>query len=283
MRTSRLLLAALAPLVLAQDARADEAATAWPRAIIDRPLTLPKGLVALQGDLATPTSSFFDPALIRVGVGYGINDDLELNFAAYSFNTDDAGHGAIDAGLGYKLLRGAAGGKLEVIARAQVGYHLSNDGDLDPIGLGVHVQYNVTPKIAIISGAPGTLYSPQLSIGVVDPKLTTFSLPIGIGFQATPELFIEADTQLATFTISHPDSLDPGNQFIFDKLTPLSLTAFYNAVPALDLYANLAIANLTPPDGVDVGDTMSVGVGVRYYIGDAVKATAAVAPTGGAM
>ncbi|CAN5917070.1 hypothetical protein BH11MYX2_BH11MYX2_23930 [soil metagenome] len=261
----------------APDGDASAETLAWPRSIIDRPLTLPKGLLSLQGDLATSTSSFFDPALIRLGVGYGITDDFELNFAAYSFATSDAGKGSIDGGLGYKLIRGGAGGKLDLTARAQIGYHLGGGGDLNPIGLGVHVRYKVTPKIALISGNPGTFGSPQLSVGIVDPKFTTLTLPIGVGFQATPELFVEADTAIATFTITHPDGIDPGNAFIFDKSTPLSVTAFYNAMPALDLYVNLSIGNLTPPTGVNVGDTTSIGIGARYYIGDAVKGGAMMA------
>lgn len=250
----------------------------WPRAIINRPLTLPKGLLQVGADVLTSTSSFFDPAGIRALVGYGITDDFELDFAAYSFSSDDAGKGRLAADLGYKLVRGAAGGKLEVIARANIGYDLAEDaaGDalgVTPLGLGAHVQYNVTPKIAIISGLPG---AEQLTIGLKDVHPIVLALPVGVGFQATPELFIEADTVLADLVLSDDDT-GAESTYIFSDSTPLQLTASYNAMPALDVYATLGL-DVTPPDGTDLGDTVFVGVGARYYVGDAVKATAAAPP-----
>ncbi|HEY4175799.1 MAG TPA: hypothetical protein VGM90_03160 [Kofleriaceae bacterium] len=242
---------------------------AWPREIINRPLTLPKGLLQVGGDLLTSTKHFFDPAVIRVLAGYGITDDFEINFGAYQFSSKDAGKGNIGLNAGYKLLRGAAGGKLEVIARVDAGYSLGENakGDhyLTPLGIGAHVQYNATPKIAIISGVPG---ASQLQIGLDTVHPITFGIPIGVGFQATPELFLEVDTKLANLVISD-DSTGEKSTFIFSDTTPLSLTATYNAMPALDIYGAIAF-DATPPAG-GVGDTLVVGAGVRYYIGPAVK------------
>jgi hypothetical protein len=235
----------------------------WPRAVIARPLTLPGGVFMAGVDIVNYTSSFFDPALIRVLVGYGITDDIELAFASYAFPTSGVGDGSIGVGLGYKLARGAMDGKLEAIARAQIGYGLAASVDLTtgetsgavtPLGLGVHVQYNVSDKLALIT--PGN----QLTIGL-DPNFVTFSIPVGVGFQATPELYVQLDTNLATINIK-----DSATAVIFADTTPLALTATYNVMPALDVLAGIAL-DVTPPDPLGVGDTFAILLGARYYGG----------------
>lgn len=249
----------------AAPAPGDAPASRYPSNIIDRVLTYPKGVIAVGLDVQTNTSTFFDPANLRVLGGYGITDDLEINFGAYAFPTNDAGKGSIDLNAGYKLLRGAAGGKLEMIGRVQTGYSLANEG-LNPLLLGAHVQYNVTPKIAIIT--PGQ----QLSIALDgDNKAVFFALPVSVGVQIMPKLYAQLDTTLASFKIANSE-----NAFIFGDTTPIAITGFYTPMPNLDVFAGFAL-NLTPPDKVDamtmmtssvsVSDTFGILVGARYYIG----------------
>src|SRR5688500_4824451 len=69
-------------------APAEEAPAAtgrWARDIISRVLTYPKGLAVVGVDVFNMTSFFFEPALIKIGGGYGITDDFELNYASYNF------------------------------------------------------------------------------------------------------------------------------------------------------------------------------------------------------
>lgn len=234
----------------------EPAPSRYPRSVIDRPLTYPSGLAAVGFDVGSPTKNFADPATVRILAGYGITDDFEVNFGHYSFPTNDAGKGSLDAGLGYKLLRGAAGGKLEVIARAQTGYSLLAKG-MNPLLLGAQLQYNVTPKIAVYT--PGG----QLSIALAgEVKPVTFGLPVGAAFQATKTVWLQLDTTLATFNISKS-----ANSYIFDKATPLSLTGIFNVMPELDVLAGVGSTNLTPGDAGKVSDTFAVMVGARYYIG----------------
>lgn len=231
----------------------------WPRSVILRPLTLPAGVFMVGADVVNFTSSFFDPALIRVLVGYGITDDIELAFAHYAFPTSDIGQGAIAAGLGFKLARGAMGGKLEAIARAEIGYDLAasvdlttgdTEGAVSPLGLGVHVRYLVNDKIALYT--PGN----QLTIGL-DPNFIALNIPIGVGFQATPELFVALETNIATIDIK-----DSATAVIFSDTTPLQLTATYNAMPALDVLVGVATDLTNEP-----GDTLAILIGARYYGG----------------
>jgi len=245
-------------------ASAEPPASRYPRDVMSRPLTYPAGLGALGFDLSSTTSSLADPATVRLLGGYGITDDFEVNFGHYAFATDDAGNGTFDLGLGYKVLRGAAGGKLEVIGRVQSGYSLAADG-FNPLLVGLHAQYNFTPKIAVIT--PGG----QLAVGLEgDDKPVTFGVPIAFAVQPTPTVYVQLDTTLATLKIANAS-----NTFLFSDSTPLALTAYVNAMPQIDLFAGVS-ANLTPADTVagdgtavktDVADTVGVLVGARYYLG----------------
>jgi len=205
----------------------------------------------VDAEIANNVNNFFDPAAIRIGVGYGITDDIELGLASYAFPTSDAGKGDIHGNIGYKLVRGASGGKLEAIARLDLGYNLLAEG-LDPLGLGVQVQYNVTDKIAVFT--PGS----QLHIGLESPNTIDFNLPVGVGLQATPELFAYLQTTL--FTLGIKDASD--STFIFADTTPLEIGAIYNAMQALDVFAALDMDLTNSP-----GDTLTILVGARYYGG----------------
>lgn len=234
-----------------------EPSSRYPRAVIARPLTLPAGVAMLGADLTGNNDlSAMGSAPI---VGYGVTDDLEIQvpyaFAAREFEAK----GSLDIDAGYKLLRGAMDGKLEVIARVRGGYNLLTRS-ANPLRVGVHVQYNLTDAFAIISGFPGTQ---QLSIALSDggvmggARPIDLSLPISFGYQATPVLYFQLDTRLARLDIHNA-----GNAFLFADTTPAALTAIYNVVHALDIQASIATDLSNSP-----GDALSFLVGARYYAG----------------
>jgi hypothetical protein len=232
-------------------------AVRYPRAVIERPLTLPAGVAMLGADLTSNND------LTAMGgapiIGYGITDDLEIQ-VPYAFATREfEAKGSLNFDVGYKLLRGAAGGKLEVIARARTGYSFLARA-ANPLMVGVHVQYNLTDRLAVISGFPGTQ---QLSIALSDggvmgaPRPIDLSLPLSVGYQATPLLYFQLDTRLARLDLS-----SSSNAFIGADTTPVALTAVYNVLPALDVQAAIATDLSNSP-----GDAVSFLVGARYYAG----------------
>lgn len=229
----------------------------YPRAVIERPLTLPSGVAMLGADVTSNNDlSAMGGAPI---IGYGITDDLEIQ-VPYAFATREfEAKGSLNFDVGYKLLRGAADGKLEVIARARTGYNFLTKA-ANPLMVGVHVQYNITDKIAVISGFPSTQ---QLSIALSDggvmgaPRPIDLSLPLSVGFQATPLLYFQLDTKLARFNLS-----DSSNAFIGADTTPIALTAVYNVVHAIDVQAAIATDLSNSP-----GDALSFLIGARYYAG----------------
>ncbi|HZJ65437.1 MAG TPA: hypothetical protein VFD36_18130 [Kofleriaceae bacterium] len=230
-------------------------AARYPRSVIARPLTLPAGLAMLGAD-ASANHDFSSMGGAPI-VGYGFTDDIEIQIP-YAFATKDFEiKGTLNADIGYKLLRGAADGKLEAIARVRGGYNLL-DSAAAPLMLGVHVQYNITDTIAVISGTPG---SQQLRISLADDAAMTrpidLSLPLGVGYQPTEQFYLQLDTKLVQL-----DLKDSANVAIFADATPVALTLVYNALPALDVQAVLSTDLTNSP-----GDALSFLIGARYYAG----------------
>jgi hypothetical protein len=223
--------------------------------VFARTLTLPSGIAMLGADMgANHDFSALGAAPI---VGYGITDDFEIQ-VPYAFAAKELeAKGSLNLDAGYKLLRGAAGGKLEAIARIRGGYDLLAEA-ATPLMIGVHVQYSVTDKLALISGTPG---AQQLRIGLAEDATMVrpidFSLPFAVGYQVTPALYLQLDTKLAQFDIK-----DSANVFIGADATPVLLTAVYNVVPALDVQAAVGTDFSNEP-----GDTLTFLLGARYYAG----------------
>ena len=244
--------------LLVSSARADEAEapTRWPRAVIARPLTVPQGVAQLGADVIG--NHDLSAISARLVAGYGLSEKLEVTgYYLYALEEFEA-KGDLDLNVGYAALRGAAGGKLEVVPRLQAGYSFLAEA-MRPLALGAQVQYNVTDQLAIIT--PGGQLSVALEEDAAMATPVTLSLPVAVGFQATPALYAQVDTSLATLDIS-----DSANAFLFADSTPLALTLIYNAIPALDVSAGIGV-NLTPAEPLGVGDTLGFLVGARYYAG----------------
>lgn len=242
----------------------------YPGEVINRPLTLPRGLLLAGGDvvafntvtvdLTNGTTSSSLGMSADIALGYGVTDDLEVNTITptYAFGVKDFEiKGSFDVGIGYKLLRGAAGGKLELIARAVLGYDTLGEA-LRPLRVGVQAQYNVTPKICIVSHDIG-VGNAGLSFALDgDPKPIFGTLPIGVGFQATPQIYIELDTSvLTTLELSNSATVSIAD------ITPVALTLVYNTMARhLDVLAYAGFGDVQ-----NAGDTYNFGIGARYYAG----------------
>ena len=225
----------------------------YPRAVIARPLTLPGGLVVAGGDVVADHD--FGTLSGNPIAGFGVTDDLEV-LLAYAFTAKELeAKGSVNADVGYQLLRGAAGGKLELIARVRGGYNVLEEAT-NPVMIGLHAQYNLTDAVAVISGVPGTQ---QLRIAVEDTDgmmPIDLSAPIGLGVQASGTLYFQLDTKLAQL-----DLHESNTAVIGADTTPVSFTAVCNALPALDVQAAIAT------DLNDAGDALTFLVGARYYAG----------------
>lgn len=236
----------------AEEPAAEPAASRYPRTVFLRPLTLPAGLVMAGADFIA--NKDFKSILGAPILGYGITDKLEVQVPYVFALREFEAKGILDVDAGFVLLRGAVGGRLEVVARVRGGYNLLLE-EARPLFIGAHAAFNLTDKIVLISGIPS---QQQFKITLSgDVKPIDFSLPIGIGVQVNPLLFLQLDTKLAQIKIS-----DSANAFIGSDTTPVSLTATYNAIPRLDVLANVFTDLSNTP-----GDSLLFLLGVRYYAG----------------
>jgi hypothetical protein len=225
----------------------DTGEPAWPQEIIMRPLTLPKGSWAAGTDLAAHKS--FDIVGDALVVGYGITDELEVG-VSYGFALRDfeaKGDVALDAG--YAVFRGD---EIELIARASFGYSLLGE-DLLPIGLGVQGQYtHDSGKFAVVMPAD------HLSIGIAgDMAPIDFQLPIGVGFQATPNIYAEVTTVLFNLGLSNS-----ANAFFGADVVPVEAGVFFSPNNTMDIGVGVSTDVKNDP-----GDNLFLFAGFRYYGG----------------
>ncbi len=270
---------------------------AGPTRMIDRPFSLREGGMAAYGsiDIVHLASEMTEASQyqMRVAGAYGISKDLSVG-AEYGFpfagdGTDKTtGRGPLHL---YGLFSLTQDDSLTVAVVAAFQANLAGAFDAmsgDPVttkafSAGFDVRYKVTPDVAVFSGSPfgpavpGTLAGLQIaglpargtqqhfSMSLEDNGPVLFDVPVGVGFQATPELFAYLDTVLASIAISESPYRELSGQtkttvfFGGDDLKyPLHLGAFY----ALDKNIDLGGALLTNLDAV--GDLYVVSLAARW-------------------
>lgn len=255
-----------------------ETAPGWSRSQIDRPLTVQKGKIGAFADLYIAhlsitilgmTTSATSEGL-GVGAGYGLTDKIEVG-GSYAFALHDFEiKGPLTLYGAFAFLHSD---KLDVGASADLTVDLSPDDATETIHAGLAARYKITPKMAVFTGQPnkiggttalGSLAAPgplgqHLTLGLNDGAAKTFSLPVGFGFQATPELFAYLNTNLFNLTLSDvPDGASRFNSIA--DATPLSVGALFSVNKNIDAAVNLGFLDVQ-----HAGDFYLITVGARYY------------------
>jgi hypothetical protein len=230
----------------------------------DRALTTPEGQIDLHGGLpinvltVTDTTGMATSSTsegLALGVAYGFNAKTEVGFD-YTIGLSP---GTIK---GPATLHGAyslAHGKLDFAAAAALGIDFYDTVDsvtmttssqtAASLQLGAWVRYHATPTLSIFSGLPGTpnasaslsrlafalpVLSYQVQIGLGDRGATSITLPIGLGYQASPKLYAFASVNLANIRIANTS-----NAFLFKDYIPIAVGGFYS-FDTVSLGASLA-------------------------------------------
>ena len=225
-----------------------ESSAKWPIEIIDRPLTLPQG--AFSVGLGLNALASFDVFTAETGglwgLSYGVTDEFSIGLGYdVRLDPDASAEGTIDVNLGYTFLTAP----LTLTATGSLGYNV--DAEQFSTEVGIQAWYNVTPKIALISAGN------QLNFAF-DPTVVSIDLPIAVGFQAMPNVFLQLDT-----TIGNLDIKDSANVIIFDDFIPVALTGYYSLSNALDIGATVGFSDLKN----DAGDNFIASLMVTYYGG----------------
>jgi hypothetical protein len=265
-------------------------AGAWSPQIIDRPLTLNKGKIAAYGDFQVIRLSFTFAGMtststaegLSVGAGYGVSDKLTVG-ANYAFGLHDfEAKGPLTLYGAFDIMHND---KLAVGASADLVVNFNGESGVDAMGnttssttetiqAGLGVRYKVAPKLAVFTGgtsfgggglfAFGSPFGPlagsplgqHLGIGLQSGAPVTFDIPVGVGLQATPQIYAAASTDIALIGISNADTA-----VIFSDFIPLNVGAFYNANKNLDIGASLNLPDLKNAQF----DLMFFGLSARYY------------------
>jgi hypothetical protein len=247
------------------------ATMAWPKEIIDRPLTVLAGKIGAGADLgiahvsvtvAGMTASSTGEGLGLIGA-YGVSDKLEVG-GSYSFSLNEfeikgpltlfgnfnlTNNGKLAVGAGAGLVIDFAG----VDAMGGSATNLALDA-----GLGV--RFKLAPKFALFTGnpyAPGLLGN-HLHLGLSGDEGKFFSIPVGFAMQATPELFAFIDTTIATILISDPGMGDRVS--LISDFTPLNIGAWYAVNKNIDAGATISFLDVQ-----HAGDFWGITLGARYF------------------
>ena len=145
---------------------------------------------------------------------------------------------------------------------------------IDSSELGGWIRYHVAPKVSIFTGLPALPDTAALSAGAFATKLgfplpplsyqvavglnnkgaIAVELPVGLGIQAAPDVYVFAELNLANIKISNTE-----NAIIFDKFIPVGLGGFYS-LPKFDLGA---VFTDDLKQGADYLQFLVLG---RYYV-----------------
>lgn len=259
-RSAALACAAAAIALVATTATAS-AQTVWTQEAIGRPLTMPRGsflagfnVTAAPGVDDDLEVALFDTFPLFLVAAYGITDELEIGVNYTLTLSEFEEKGPLRVGAGYALVRGAVDGKLEVIGRAEFGYDFLGE-TIGPLVLGPQIQFNLSSQLAIVSPASWLVVTVDSPIDE-GPTPIFLNLPVGVLFQATPQVFLQVDTNLAVIEIADADTGVFGADFV-----PVTLTAGFTPSPNMDV-------GVTVFDELkEAGDTFALGVFFRYYGG----------------
>ena len=232
----------------------------WPLQVQDRPFTLNKGMaeghlsLTIANIVTTITSGTPPVTMTKSDVGvnlgfgaaYGVSDQIEVgaDYAIAFAPSFAADTGPIQVHAAYRAAHDA---KMDLAALVSFSYLNVGDG-IAALGLGANFRYKVAPKIGIITPAP------QLAIILNSPQPISLTLPVGVDLAAAPNIYAALTTNIGTIAIK-----DAGDSaFIFDKVIPINLTAYYS-MPKIDIGVQIS------DDLKNAGDTYSIALLARLF------------------
>ena len=225
---------------------ADASVSTWAPEIALRPPTLNAGMLEVHGSLPIfkTGGTFGDDTLILGGggVSYGVSNELELG-GDYAFEVSPE----VDAGgvfAGHLLYRLTHNDQMSAALGAGLRYSHAADDAVIFTG-GVAFRYRLNKQVSIFSNTSGMplcgsclqLLGPVTGQFLVarsgDTTGVVLNLPVGVGFQVSPELYLFGETVIATFILS-PESAHINE---FSDYIGLHAGAWYSASKQLELGA----------------------------------------------
>lgn len=242
----------------------------WPAAISDRPYTLNAGMLELHGALPIYGAGGDTSALLGVGAAYGVSDQIQVG-GDYAFqlapNTDAAGIFAA-----HVKLRLTHNQQMSAALGASIFYSdsLSSSG-VTLLSGGISFRYRLNPQLSIYTdtnAAAGAvnIAGPVMGQGVVaivsgsngasGETLAGFTIPAGIAYQASPQLYLYGATVFGAIILSpQTDSF-----FLFRDVIPIVAGGWYSVSPKLEIGASIT------DDLKDAGNNYFFEFGGRIFM-----------------
>jgi hypothetical protein len=227
----------------------------WGQRYLDRPRTLPKGVVEAGGYLDLDRVSAVDAqggsrstttTRLYAAAGYGVSDQLEVRLS-YGLALDELeAKGPVSAGVGLGLKEG----QLALAVAGDFVYDLL--GEVGEIGVGARARYKLMPNLALYTQR-------QLVVTVLsddDRKPANLRLPVGVGFQLNDQLYLFGETELAVLNLKDSESLT-----LFADYIPLTVGGVFALSSKLEL-GGLLYTDLED----DAFDTMLIEAFARIYL-----------------
>lgn len=249
-------------LALAAATRTAAADDAWTREIIDRPLTLRRGMIAAGGELGLVRTQFTDlggdttsetTETALVAGRYGITDRIEAG-VAYGLALDPfEAKGPIVVGAAVGVIDRE---RLKVAPAAAFTYNLASE--IADVRGGAAVLYKITPRLAAFAPATQIRVTTKVPIGMGAPipKPIDIDLPVGVGLQASERVFATLVTRLARIGIQDSDTA-----ILFVDQTPFAVGMSYSPSNKLDFALTLDV-----PNAGDIGDVFTISIGARLFV-----------------
>jgi hypothetical protein len=256
----------------------------FPLQIDDRPLTLPKSKLDFHAGFpilvrtvptAMGTTTTDTLAGFAIGAAYGVDDKIEIG-GDYALSLSPGNiKGPLTFHLAYRF---KADPKLEVAFAGALALDFVDTTDTAGMtstttffGLqfGAWVRYHIASKVSLFTGSPGLPSSAlalnkfslplpplayQLQLGLAGGAAIALEVPVGVGFQATPNIYTFASLNLANIKIK-----DTVNAFLFADFIPIAIGGFYS-MDKLDIGAVFA------DDLEHAGDNLSFTIAARYFM-----------------
>lgn len=229
-------------------------------AMADRSYNLPAGTTELRLNVPVAVAPDIDTLmLIGFGGGYGMSDRLELGgnvaFVAIPSNS------IAPLFAGYARMQLA---HTEAVS-ASLGTQLTFSPDLDGVvlSLGVSARYRFTRQLSLftesgICGSCADFLGPvtgQVIIALASGSAAFAVLPVGVGFQATPDAYLYASLPLAAFNITDGEAA-----LIVRDAVILSGGGWLTVRPKIDLGIQLT------GDIKQLSDALLIGFSARFRI-----------------
>jgi hypothetical protein len=269
-------------LFSAARARADEgpgAFSSWDQ-LDTRPLVTPQGkfevhlgvpVFALHSTdmMGNSTTDTFEA--MSIGATFGLIDNLQVG-ADYAFDLHPKGDISTGIFAGHAAFQALRGGNLEVAFAASIATNIGGMTTDYELQLGLWARYHLAPKVALFTGQPpvpltlggvSNLLSPPVAyqgqIGLNNNQPSVIAAPIGLSLQATPQLFLFAETLLATYV--HPGTGSGSTeQYIGSDMLPIGVGAWLSPNRQLDLGVTFA------DDLKNASDFYVITVAGRLYL-----------------